>query len=122
VANNLAWLQLKGLGQPETALRTAAPLRAKEDAPDLPPAMLETLGAVYLEVGQEEKAARFLERAVRAPDPRPGYWTHLALAHLRLGRRDEARRCLDRAAALSKSPREAEEWNRVDRQWHGRPG
>src|SRR5581483_10962965 len=32
VANDLAWLQLKGQGRPETALATAAPLRARESA------------------------------------------------------------------------------------------
>src|SRR5262249_23222570 len=118
-ANNLAWLQLKGLGQADAALRSAAPLRAKEAATDLPPEMLETLGAGDLGVGEDGKAGRLLERAVRVVPTRPGYWTHLAVAQWRLGRRDDARRSLDRAARLRKSPREADEWRRAGELIHG---
>jgi tetratricopeptide (TPR) repeat protein len=106
VLNNIAWLQLKGLGQSDLAFRTLAPLRAKESAADLSPEMLETLAAVYLGRGQAEPAVRLLERAARSSRPRASYLVHLALAYQQLGRRDDARRCLVRAASLPRSTRE----------------
>jgi tetratricopeptide (TPR) repeat protein len=120
-ANNVAWLQLKGLGQPIEAYRSAAPLRAREDDADLPAEMLETLGAVYLAMDDEAKAARLLERATQSDPTRPGYWTHLALAYLRLGRRADAGPCLDRAARRPKSTREADEWVRARRLYDAAP-
>lgn len=119
-ANNLAWLQLKGLQQPALALSTAAPLRDCESSPQqLLPEMLETLGAIYLELGQTEKAARLFERAIRESQPSPSLLIHLARAYLRLGRRDAAKHCIDRAAKMSKSIRESSELNQVVRSWRG---
>lgn len=119
-ANNLAWLQLKGLKQPALALSTAAPLREYESSPQqLSPEMLETLGAIYLELDQAEKAARHFERAIRESQPAPSLLIHLARAYLRLGRRDAAKHCIDRAAKMPKSIRESSELAQVVRFWRG---
>jgi tetratricopeptide (TPR) repeat protein len=118
VANNLAWLILKGQRLPATADVAAAPLRAREgDGRSLPAEMLETLGAIDLEIGEPERAARLLERATRSPAPRAGFWIHLGRAYLALGRRADAKRCLDRAAELPRSVREADELAGAVRAW-----
>jgi predicted Zn-dependent protease len=84
--------------------------------------MLETLGAIDLEIGQPERAAKLLEQATKARNPRPGYWTHLARAYLALGRRADAKRCLDRAGRLPRSVRESDELAAAVRAWEAGPG
>ena len=117
VVNNIAWLQLNGLRQPDAAFASAAPLRAKEETADLPTDFLETLATIYLERGDVEKAARLLERATRADPRRPGFWTNLARVYLKQDRPGDARVCLDNAGRLAKSPRETEEYLETLRLW-----
>jgi tetratricopeptide (TPR) repeat protein len=116
VVNNIAWLQLNGLRQPNAAFESAAPLRAKEDNTDLPADFLETLGTIYLERGDLEKAARLLQRAIDIDRTRAGFWTNLARVFLKQDRPGDARGCLDKAARLEKSPREMEEYLQTLRQ------
>lgn len=117
VVNNIAWLQLNALRQPNAAFDSAAPLRAREDSADLPPDLLETLGTIYLERGDLERAARLLERATEIDKRRPGFWINLARVYLKQDRPGDARACLDKAARLEKSPRETEEYLETLRQW-----
>jgi tetratricopeptide (TPR) repeat protein len=122
IANNLAWLQLKGQRRPTTADASAAPLRARmADNRGLPPEMLETLGAIDLEIEQPARAAKLLESATRGPSPRPGYWTHLARAYLQLGRRSDAKKCIDKAAELPRSVRESDDLATTVKLWQNPP-
>jgi len=117
VVNNIAWLQLNGLRQPNAAFDSAGPLRAREGSAELRPDFLETLGTIYLERGDLERAGRLLQRAIEIDRRRPGFWTNLARVLLKQDRPGDARSCLDRAARLEKSPREMEEYLETLRQW-----
>jgi tetratricopeptide (TPR) repeat protein len=110
VVNNIAWLQLNGLRQPDAAFASAAPLRAKQESGDLPVDFLETLGTIYLERGDAEQAAHVLARATKIDPKRPGLWTNLARVYLKQERPGDARSCLDKAGRLEKTPRETEEY------------
>ena len=122
VANNLAWLHLKGERLPATAEASAAPLRTAEAAGrDLPSEVLETLGAIDLEIGQPERTARLLEKATRISGERAGHWIHLGRAYLMLARPADAGRCFDRAAALPRSVRETDELAAAVHLWRNPP-
>jgi predicted Zn-dependent protease len=120
VAERIARLQLLALNLPDLAYRTAEPLRQAEDAGQLTPAMLETLGATYLAAGKFEAARRPLERSAAA-HPRAAVFCQLARAYLGLGRTADARRCAARAGELPKSPRETAELLRLLRRIEGTP-
>jgi predicted Zn-dependent protease len=113
-ANNLAWLQLKGLGDAAAAAKSAAPLLAREA--DLPPEMAATLGAVLLASGRAPAAVRVLERAADNRAARPGLLTHLALTYHAVGRPADAEAALRKASELPKTEREAAEWTAAWRQ------
>lgn len=110
VVSVLSFLQLKALGTPDLALRTAEPLRQAQDAGKLPPSMQLTLGAIYLQVGRYDEARRILETAAPRTNS-PAGWIDLGLACFRLNRTDEARAYLQKAASLPRLPRETEELN-----------
>src|SRR5205814_1307456 len=58
VANNIAWLELKALGLPDDAYRSAAPLRAAENKNDFPPGFFETLGVIEVEKGRYDEGRK----------------------------------------------------------------
>jgi tetratricopeptide (TPR) repeat protein len=120
--NNIAWLELKALHLPKEAFESAAPLRAIENRVDLKAEYLETLGAVYLGVGQYEKAATMLAQAIRTTGPRPSFCTHLALAYHGLGDKEQAELYLSEAARLSSRmlPKDAAEFREASKTIRGR--
>lgn len=110
VANNIAWLELKALELPKQAFESSAPLRAAQDRVGLPADFMETLGAVYIGVGQYEDARRMLNEALRTAGPRFGFFIHLAIAHQGLKQPEMAEKYLSRAAEHpNKSLREVNE-------------
>jgi predicted Zn-dependent protease len=121
VAANLAWLQLKGLKQPDAAYRAAAPLIAAEKTVGLSPQYRDTLGAVYVALGKYEDARNILEPATRHQTHHiVGVWIHLAAAYAGQQRRFEAQRCLDNALKLPRSAREQAEWEQINDQLKGK--
>jgi tetratricopeptide (TPR) repeat protein len=105
VINNLAWLELKALGQTQEAFETSAPLRERPEA-SLSPECLETLGAIYLGVGRPDDARRVLERAIATGGPRASFYLHLAQAYHDLQRSDMVEQSLSKAASLPRTKRE----------------
>lgn len=110
VVNNIAWLEVKALGQTQEAFETTAPLRERPETV-LSPECLETLGAVYLGVGRCDDARRVLERAVATGGARASFYLHLARAYHGLQRSEMVEQCLSRAAGLPRTPRETYELN-----------
>src|SRR5439155_27101239 len=98
VVNQIVRLELKALGRPRDALRSADQLAAAEA--NLPPEYLETLALVRLEFGEFADARRLLERAVAARPNRASFHVNLARAYHRLAMPTEARQALSRAAEL----------------------
>jgi tetratricopeptide (TPR) repeat protein len=124
-ANNIAWLELKALGQPNDAYESAAPLRASQKTDTFPPAFLETLGAIEVEKGRDEEekhgasdmaqrhyeeGRKYLQMAVDSGEAKASYFYHLALAYFHLHQQDKAEALLFRSANLQKSPREQAEY------------
>jgi tetratricopeptide (TPR) repeat protein len=110
VVNNIAWLELKALGLTREAFESAEPLRAVQHEVGIPADFLETLGAVYLGVGQYDQARQMLQQAIATAGPRPSFYMHLALAHHGLKQPEMTAKCLQRAAELpGKTPRELAE-------------
>jgi tetratricopeptide (TPR) repeat protein len=85
--NNLAWLLAMHQNKPEEAL---AWLKKAEEIAGPAPDLLDTLGLVYLRLGQSAPALEALERA-KAERPTALVFFHLAQAH-HLARDDEAAR------------------------------
>jgi tetratricopeptide (TPR) repeat protein len=113
VANQIVRLELKVLGRPRDALRSAEPLAAAEAT--LSPDYLETLAIVRLEFGQFAEARRLLERAVAARPNRASLYLNLARAYHGLGLMQEAKQALARATELARSPTELAELEEVKR-------
>jgi tetratricopeptide (TPR) repeat protein len=107
--NNLVWLELKALERPQEAYESAAPLRAVQHEVGTPADFLETLGAVYIGVGQYDLARQMLQQAVATAGPRASFLMHLALAHHGLKQPEMAEYFLQRAAEQPKSAREVAE-------------
>jgi tetratricopeptide (TPR) repeat protein len=113
VANQIVRLELKALGRPRDALRSAEPLAAAEAS--LPPEYLETLAMVRLETGQFAEARVMLERAVAARPNRAGLHLNLVRAYYGLGLMQEAKQALARAKELARTPTELAELEEVRR-------
>jgi tetratricopeptide (TPR) repeat protein len=110
VVNNIVWLELKALDLRREAFESAEPLRAKQNEVGIPADFLETLGAVYIAVGQYDQARHVLKQAIATAGPRPSFFMHLALAHHGLKQPEMMASCLRQAAELpGKSPRELAE-------------
>jgi tetratricopeptide (TPR) repeat protein len=120
VANNVAWLELKALRLPQEAFKSAARLRAAEAQIDIKAEYLETIGAVYLGVGEYRQAVRALERAVDVGGRRASFLTHLALAYHGEGRADRAEQCLQAAVGLANTPHDQADVRDASRTIHGR--
>jgi uncharacterized protein HemY len=68
---------------------------------------METIGAVYVAVGQFEKAKNILNEAIKTAGPNASVYTHLALAHYGLNQPEMAEKCVMQAANMpNKTPRE----------------
>ena len=119
-ANQIAWLQLKALHQPEEAFASAARLRGIEDRADIKAGYLDTLGAVYVGVRQYDQAVKVLEKAVKFDGARPTYLTDLALAYHGMGQSQKAEDYLRQAAKANKTPREAADLREAERVIRGR--
>ncbi len=120
VVNNIAWLELKALGLPREAYASAARLRAAQNQVGLPAEFHETLGAVYLGVGQYDAAVQMLRQAVATAGPRPSFYTYLALAYHGLGQPEKAEQYLSQAAGMPKSAKELAEVREAARVIYGR--
>jgi tetratricopeptide (TPR) repeat protein len=118
--NNIAWLELKALHRPREAYESAAPLRAVQDRVGLPAEYHETLGAVYIGVGQYEPAVRALRQAWATAGPRVSFFAHLALAYHGLGQPAQAEHFLNEAFKLPHTPRELAELREAARTVYGR--
>jgi tetratricopeptide (TPR) repeat protein len=119
-ANQVAWLQLKVLRQPDQAFESATRLRGLEERADIKPEYLETLGAAYIGVHQFDQAVKVLEKAAKLGGPRPGFLIHLALAHHGLGHPEQAEKYLQEAAKANKSPQEEADLREAGRVVHAR--
>jgi tetratricopeptide (TPR) repeat protein len=109
-ANNIAWLEVKALGQADDAFESAAPLRAKEKIDSFPPDFFETLGVIEVARSNFDEGRKYLERAVAGPGPKASYYYHLAQAYHGLRRQDKAEEAISRAGDLPKTPREQAEY------------
>jgi tetratricopeptide (TPR) repeat protein len=106
VVNNIVWLELKALDLPQDALASAAKLRAIQNTTNIPAEYLETLGAVYIGVGQYDQAVKVLKNAISTAGGRVSFYIHLALAYHGLKQYAIAEQYLNKAAEMPKSPRE----------------
>jgi tetratricopeptide (TPR) repeat protein len=110
VINNIVWLELKALDLPQVAYASAEPLRSVQSRVELPAAIMETLGAVYVAVGRYEPAKKILYEAIKTAGPTASAYTYLALAHHGLNQPEMAEKCANMAANMpNKTPRETAE-------------
>jgi tetratricopeptide (TPR) repeat protein len=109
-ANNIAWLELKALGQSDNAYESAAPLRAAEDKTAFPASFFETLGVIEVAKERYDEGRQLLERAVASGEPKASFYYHLALAYHGLNQHDKAEGALAYASRFVKSPREQAEY------------
>jgi tetratricopeptide (TPR) repeat protein len=107
IVNNIAWLELVGLGLPRLAFDTAKPLR--DAGPDIPADMLETVGAVNVGVGAYEAGRVALEKALNQNGTKASTMAYLALAYHGLNQLGPSQKYINKAVNTAKSgPREAE--------------
>jgi tetratricopeptide (TPR) repeat protein len=110
VINNIVWLELKALDLPQIAYASSEPLRSVQSRTELPAAIMETLGAVYVAVGRYESAKKILYEAIKTAGPTASAYTYLALAHHGLNQPEMAEKCATQAANMAnKTPRETAE-------------
>jgi tetratricopeptide (TPR) repeat protein len=110
VVNNVVWLELKALSLPAEAYKSAEKLRAMQNQVGVPAEYLETLGAVYIGVGQFDQAVTVLRDAVATAGGRFSFYLHLALAYRGLKQYSQAEFYLNKAAeSPNKSPKELDE-------------
>ncbi|MBI3802954.1 MAG: tetratricopeptide repeat protein [Nitrospirae bacterium] len=101
-ANNLASLLADKKGDPKSLERALALSRDFENtAPQAP--FLDTLGWVYVKMGQADQAVRLLQRAtLEAPD-RPVFHYHLGVAYYKAGEVKKGRQALTKALQSGKT-------------------
>lgn len=97
ILNNLAFLLCDGLNQPQQALPYAQ--RAAELAP-VDPSVLDTLGWVQFNAGQESQGIQTLRRGLEIR-PLPDTYFHLGEIYRRQGVLDEARQMFELARQLA---------------------
>ncbi|GAB6059647.1 PEP-CTERM system TPR-repeat protein PrsT [Desulfonatronum parangueonense] len=85
--NNVAYLSLKGHGNPEEALLLATQAFRLEQHN---PGVMDTLGLALLQNNKPEEGRRILERAVQLLPNHPTIRYHLALAYSMTGEREKA--------------------------------
>ena len=95
-ANNLAVLLAEKKGDPES-LRRALELTREFEKTVSNPLFLDTLGWVYVKMGQNEEALRVLRKAVKQVPGHPELNYHLGMAFYQSGKTAEARDYLNRA-------------------------
>jgi len=93
--NNLAYLLANNYGNTDEALELA--LKAYRFQPENP-AILDTLGYIFLKKGENEKALAALEKAVRGAADNQVVRLHLAAAYIAVDRKDDARKLLETMA------------------------
>jgi tetratricopeptide (TPR) repeat protein len=107
IVNNIAWLELVALDLPRLAYDTAKPLR--DAGSDLPPSMLETVGAVQVGIGAYEAGRIALEKSIAENGAKASTLAYLALAYHGLHQAEPAQQHINRAINTAKNgPREAE--------------
>lgn len=99
--NNLAYLYLKGHGDPAEALSLAN--RAFQAEPNNP-GIMDTLGLALLKNDQAEEGRRVLEQAVELLPDHPTVRFHLAMAYDLTGEPDKALKELEKALAHDDFP------------------
>jgi tetratricopeptide (TPR) repeat protein len=100
-ANNLAMLLTDKKGDPESLKRAFSLTQGFEkNAPD--PAFLDTLGWVYVKMGQGEEAVRLLRQVVEKIPGQPVFNYHLGMAYYKNGGLKEAGIYLDKALSSGK--------------------
>jgi tetratricopeptide (TPR) repeat protein len=110
VVNDIVWLELKALNLPRDAYDSAAPLRAVQSQTRIPAEFLETLGAVYIAVGDYDQAVTVLRNAISTAGGRFSFYLHLALAYHGQKQVSLAEHFLAKASdAPNKSPKELHE-------------
>ncbi len=105
VLNNLAWLLSKRPNTLDQALQFA------QDAVEAQPskaALRDTLGWIYFQKGQYEKAREHLDRAILFDSSNPSIRYHRGMAYLKLGEAEKARqdfkKCEDSATPFPERP------------------
>jgi tetratricopeptide (TPR) repeat protein len=99
-ANNLAWLLVEELNEPDEALRLVRSIRDQMPEERLPVSMLDTFIAVYRKLGLMNEALLLAETAL-ARHPEAALLHYQAgFIYADLGRMTEAKASLDRALAL----------------------
>ena len=109
LANNIAWLELKALGNADDAYASAEPLRKAENMAAFRPEFFETLGAIEIAKDRYEEGRKLLEKAIATGD-KESYYYHLAKAYHGLRLQEKAREALLYASRLPKTPREQAEY------------
>jgi tetratricopeptide (TPR) repeat protein len=100
-ANNLAMLLTDKKGDPESLKRALTLAQGFEKAPH--PAFLDTLGWVYVKMGQGGEAVRLLRQVVEKVPDQPVFNYHLGMAYYKNGRLKEAGIYLTKALDSEKS-------------------
>jgi tetratricopeptide (TPR) repeat protein len=101
-ANNLAMVLTDNKGDPESLKRAFSLAQGFEkQAPH--PAFLDTLGWVYVKMGQEGAGVRVLRQVVEKAPDQPVFNYHLGIAYYKIGGFIEARRYLTKALGTGKS-------------------
>lgn len=95
--NNLAWLLIEALDDPQAALDVAEQVRDHRPASELPVAFVDTLATIYRRTGRLDKARRLLEGVASADGGSPLVQYQLGLLYLARQQPREARRALLRA-------------------------
>jgi tetratricopeptide (TPR) repeat protein len=103
-SNELAWLYVTKLNDPDSALPIAE--QAAKLSPN-DPAILDTLGWVLYLKGDTDRALELLQKAKRGLPGNPTLRYHLGLLYLKIGRKDDAKEELDEALGISRDFPEA---------------
>jgi thioredoxin-like negative regulator of GroEL len=120
IVNNMVWIQLKGVGDADTAERVAELLKRLAETGRAPAEVLDTLAAIALAKGRAREARAMLAKCLADPVRRPSYHLHMAVALAAAGEADEARAHLGRARAFALKPYELAEADRVERALAGK--
>lgn len=115
--NGIVWLTLRVRGKPQEAFEASAPLRLVEDNPNMPPAVLDTLGELYLAVDRPASAVKVMRRAAAAAGAPSAYHLRLARAELAMRETDRARAALDKAKASAATDHDHAEIAAFEAKW-----
>lgn len=109
--NNLAWLLLDHLNQPEEALAVGQQVRGDSPVSALHPSFVDTLAKAHRKAGQLEAAQKLLEEALFSHPEQGLLYLELGHVFLESGNRDAARSAFSTALELGLNETQAKEAN-----------